>query len=75
MACSKEHPAGSLPATFNSLPQSQAKAGRHKCAACAYELGRAESGAAEERLRNRVQTLVEENDRLKAELKKVRPGT
>lgn len=56
MACNRDH-SGSLPASFNQLPESQGGVGRHKCAACAYELGRAEGAAAEERLRERVRTL------------------
>jgi len=54
--CSVDH-SGDLPASFNHLPESQGGAGRHKCAACAYELGRSEAAAAEERLREQVRKL------------------
>jgi hypothetical protein len=65
--CSKDH-SGDVPASLNSLPRSQAKShGRHKCAACAYELGRKDAGEAEARLRIRVKELSDENARLKEE--------
>lgn len=50
------------------LPKSQAAEGRHKCALCAYELGRQQAGEAEPRLRERVRTLVAEVDGLKKTL-------
>ena len=37
MACSKDHSAIQL--IMNTLPTDQGGKGRHKCAACAYELG------------------------------------
>lgn len=55
--CSTDHTGGSLPASFGNLPESQGGVGRHKCAACAYELGRNEAAAAEERLRERLREL------------------
>lgn len=70
MACTKEHPEGDLSAAFRALPESQGKSGRHKCAACAYELGRQEGGVAEDRLRKRVQQLLAEVDQLKVALQK-----
>lgn len=58
--CSIDHGGGKMPAAFNNLPESQAGVGRHKCPACAYELGRTEATAAEERLRVRVRELQAE---------------
>lgn len=63
--CSIEHGGGKLPAAFKDLPESQAGVGRHKCPACAYELGRSEATAAEERLRSRVRELEAEVARLR----------
>lgn len=37
MACSKDHSA--IQQIMNTLPTDQGGKGRHKCAACAYELG------------------------------------
>lgn len=37
MACSKNH--SGVQTIMNSLPTDQGGKGRHKCAACAYELG------------------------------------
>lgn len=37
--CSVDHQKGNLPAELKKLPESQAGQYRHKCAACAYELG------------------------------------
>jgi hypothetical protein len=50
------------------LPTSQAAEGRHRCALCAYELGRHQAGEAEQRLRERVRALVAEVDGLKKKL-------
>lgn len=63
--CSVDH-SGDLPATFNNLPESQGGAGRHKCAACAYQLGRSEAVAAEERLREQVRKLRAELEAIRA---------
>lgn len=63
--CSMDHGGGKLPASFKDLPESQAGVGRHKCPACAYELGRSEATAAEERLRERVRVLQAEVAELK----------
>jgi hypothetical protein len=57
--CSGNH-SGDLPADFNNIPASQAARWRHKCAGCAYELGRRHAGVAEERLRERVRQLTSE---------------
>lgn len=57
--CNRDH-SGSLPTSFGRLPESQGGVGRHKCAACAYDLGRAEGAAAEQRLRERVRKLEAE---------------
>lgn len=37
MACSKDH--STVQEIMNTLPTDQGGKGRHKCAACAYELG------------------------------------
>jgi hypothetical protein len=55
--CEKDH-SGDLPSEFNDLPESQAAKWRHRCAACAYELGRRDVAGAEERLRKRVRELT-----------------
>ena len=56
-SCIKDH-AGSVPASaLAELPFSQAGAGRHRCAGCAYERGRAGAAEAEQRLRERVRAL------------------
>jgi hypothetical protein len=62
--CSKSHE-GDLPPSFKNLPESQGGVWRHKCAACAYDLGRAEGQAAEDRLRERVRKLDAELKALK----------
>ena len=43
---------------IEKLPNSQADVWRHRCAACAYELGRKDATGAEERLRERVRALA-----------------
>lgn len=55
--CTKDHGAG-LPSDFNDLPASQAARWRHRCAGCAYALGRRHREEAEERLRARVRELT-----------------
>lgn len=65
--CSEPHV--DIPASFNSLPSSQAAKWRHVCAACAYELGRKHADVAEQRLRDRVRALSDEVDALKAKAK------
>lgn len=54
--CNKDH-AGDLPGEFDGIPDSQAARWRHRCAGCAYELGRRHGVEAEERLRARVRDL------------------
>lgn len=63
-SCDKDH--ASVPKKdIEKLPTSQAAEGRHRCALCAYELGRKHAAEAEERLRERVRGLVAEVDTLK----------
>lgn len=70
MACIKDH-SGNLPrAKIEALKDSQRDFWRHKCAGCAYEMGRADAGTAEENLRKRVQELQARVDQLEAQLKK-----
>lgn len=59
MSCIKDH-SGSIPRKVEKLEDSQRDFWRHKCAGCAYEMGRADAAAAEERLRERVRALEEE---------------
>ena len=66
--CTKDHSAGTLPGTFALLPESQAARWRHICAACAYELGRADAAKTEENLRERVRKLTAERDQAVAAL-------
>lgn len=70
MSCSKDH-SGNIPkAKISALEDSQSNFWRHKCAGCAYEMGRRDAGEAEDRLRARVRQLQEEVDELKAKLAK-----
>jgi hypothetical protein len=65
-----QHAHEDLPKSFDGLLESQGGKGRHKCAACAYDLGRKESADAEERLRKRVRELDARVKELEAEIKK-----
>ena len=56
MACGKDH-SGEIPREIGDLLESQAGFWRHKCAGCAYLLGRRDGSAAEDQLRLRVQEL------------------
>ena len=56
MPCEKNH-TGLPKAEIKALEDSQAGYWRHKCAGCAYELGRAEAGATEARLREQIRDL------------------
>jgi hypothetical protein len=68
MSCSIDH-SGNLPKSkISALEDSQSNFWRHKCAGCAYEMGRADAGEAEKRLRIRVRQLQDEVDALKAKL-------
>lgn len=68
MNCSKDH-SGSLPrARIEVLATSQRDFWRHKCAACAYEVGRADGARAEAALRQRVRTLESQLEALTAKL-------
>ena len=68
--CPKDH--GNVPKKeIEKLATSQAADGRHRCAACAYELGRTDATGAEERLREQVRGLVAEVDALKRKLEDV----
>jgi len=67
MSCDKDH-VGNLPRpAIQALEDSQAGFWRHKCAGCAYEMGRADAGQAETRLRARVRELMHEVDMLRAQ--------
>lgn len=67
MACDKDH-AGSIPEkAIKGLQDSQAGFWRHKCAGCAYEMGKRDAAASEERLRTRVRELMDEVEKLKRE--------
>jgi len=67
MACEKDH-ATSVPRQIEKLQESQKGFWRHRCAGCAYEMGRRDAEATDERLRERVQALTAERDVLKREL-------
>jgi hypothetical protein len=70
MACTHDH-SGNLPkAKIEALEDSQRDFWRHKCAGCAYEMGRADASTAEANLRRRVQELQARVEQLEAELKK-----
>ena len=63
--CDKDHVLDLPKATFDAVPASQAGVWRHKCAGCAYDLGRKTTGDVEARLRQRVRDLEAEVARLK----------
>lgn len=66
MACSNDH-SGNLPkARIEALSDSQRDFWRHKCAGCAYEMGRADAVTAEANLRRRVKELQAKVDELMA---------
>jgi hypothetical protein len=55
-SCGKDH-AGEVPRAVADLPDSQAGFWRHRCAGCAYLLGRQHAADAESRLRARISDL------------------
>jgi hypothetical protein len=55
-ACGKDH-SGEVPRAVGDLHDSQAGFWRHRCAGCAYPLGRQHAGEAETRLRARIAEL------------------
>ena len=57
--CSKDHGGGAVPKSLGGLPNSQGGPWRHKCVACAYELGYEAGIGAAEKLRARVRDLEE----------------
>jgi hypothetical protein len=65
MACKVEH-SGEVPRAIEKLQDSQAGFWRHRCAGCAYLLGRKHAEEAEERLRVRIRQLQEAIEKLKA---------
>lgn len=65
MACKIDH-AGEVPQAIAVMQESQAGFWRHRCAGCAYLLGRQHSQAAEERLREQVRRLKERVAELEA---------
>ncbi len=68
MSCGKDH-TGDIPEkAIRDLQDSQAGFWRHRCAGCAYEMGKRDAGEAAERLRARVRELTDEVARLKREL-------
>jgi len=56
MTCSRDH-TGEVPLAIGKLQDSQAGFWRHKCAGCAYLMGRHDAQKAEARLRDRVRDL------------------
>jgi hypothetical protein len=68
MAECSGHPAGDIPNEIRHLPESQAGHWRHKCAACAYLLGRRDAATTEENLRKRVRELTEQVRMLQKQL-------
>ncbi len=67
MACTKDHD-GEVPRTIEKLEDSQRGFWRHKCAGCAYVLGRNDAARTEENLREQVRKLRERVAELEAEL-------
>lgn len=65
MSCQIDHSPG-VPKEVGKLENSQAGFWRHKCAGCAYELGRRHAAEAETRLRERLRAVQAELDELKA---------
>jgi hypothetical protein len=68
--CTIDHSGGAVPKALGGLPESQAGTWRHKCVACAYELGLKDGAATEERLRARVRELDAKVRELEAQLAK-----
>lgn len=56
MTCGKDH-AGEIPLAIKDLHDSQAGFWRHRCAGCAYLLGRKHAEESENRLRARIREL------------------
>ena len=56
MSCTRNHDAD-LPRAVGALDDSNHGFWNHKCAGCAYEMGRGDAAAAEERLRVQVREL------------------
>lgn len=64
VACNKDH-SGNLPkGQIETLENSQRDFWRHKCAGCAYEMGRADAAQTEANLRQRVRELQAQLDAL-----------
>ena len=71
MACDMDH-TGNLPRPkIEALENSQRDFWRHKCAGCAYEMGRADAGVTEDNLRRRVQQLHARVEELEGQIRSV----
>jgi hypothetical protein len=67
MACRIDH-SGDVPRAVEKLEDSQAGYWRHRCAGCAYLLGRKHADETEERLRNLIRDMQAKIDELKSKL-------
>lgn len=67
MPCTRDHDAD-LPRAVGALDDSAHGFWNHKCAGCAYEMGRADAALAEERLRTQVRELEAKLVELEAQL-------
>ena len=67
MSCRIDH-SGEVPASIGRLEESQAGFWRHRCAGCAYLMGRHDAQQSEARLRGRVQDLEAQLETLKVRL-------
>jgi coenzyme F420-reducing hydrogenase delta subunit len=65
MPCTIDHTEQLPRKAIETLVDSQASFWRHRCAGCAYEMGRRDAQTTEENLRKRVRELTAENERLK----------
>ena len=67
MPCTRNHDAD-LPRAVAALDDSDHGFWNHKCAGCAYEMGRADAALSEERLRSQVRELEAKVEELETQL-------
>ncbi len=66
--CERDH-TGEIPQhVLDALPENQGHPVRHRCAACAFEVGRNEAAEEVRKLAEQLKALTEENTALKAQV-------
>jgi len=71
ITCTIDH-SGEVPTkAIAKLPKSQGKEGRHRCAACAYLMGRKDAAKAESNLRDRLEDAKARIRQLEAQLGRI----